>query len=359
MNSSLVNPTEWDPMNLKLFDDIRIDLNEGKIELENVFILLNGKTFLNDPFLINGVCIPVTVTAFKPVCLWNYIRDYRLNLIKYKYASNRGPAHASRILELAANELFQAWSPKYCPWNWEKNRPNYWCSEFYCYVLRKASHGIWDWNENLEDFASNWVTDNFKALDLYYEPRNTVYEDLGDLILPGDYAKIKRSGHSTMFVTWVKSPVDRTPVDFDPSLEGNYFLAIGGNQRTEIVNISVYSLYNDPSRIGRDEIVWVDSDANHGDYDNFTDDEDYDGFGNTHALLELTALELALINFPFGASPIPDNRIYLDVIREGLANQSVVDLDTIKIDPIRQNFRYDNFRKFAKIFKKLRANDMK
>jgi hypothetical protein len=76
-------------------------------------------------------------------------------------------------------------------------------------------------------------------------PNYCSYSELGERVLPGYYAKVKRSGHSTLFIHWVHD---------HPESPYREFSAIGGNQDRGRVAVNHYLVA--PDEYEDVDIIW-------------------------------------------------------------------------------------------------------
>ena len=110
----------------------------------------------------------------------------------------------------------------------------------------------------------------FMHRERWVSPENGVtFDELGDRIRPGYYARIGGGGHSIFFLTWCDA--GRNPIRFQDRADPDeaFFLALGGNQGDR-VSLARNSVTRSGRRPDRGGIEW--NAASH------------DGFGDTSML---------------------------------------------------------------------------
>ena len=126
-----VNQEIWPGgLDVDLFDAIHLVIESGKKAVgARITVVLNGVTILGPDHVLGVVTGKVNLSADILKC--------KLGHVSYS---------DSPVLRLAAKQLGKAWHPKFggC-WNREgggkwKSRPENWCSEFACWVIRNATH---------------------------------------------------------------------------------------------------------------------------------------------------------------------------------------------------------------------------
>ncbi|MCZ7587144.1 MAG: hypothetical protein M5R36_29475 [Deltaproteobacteria bacterium] len=255
----------------------------------------------------------IYVTGSRPLSLASDIQKFRWGRLHHPLPPRGTLVNSELILQLAANDLGESWNPIYCPWNWDANLPYNWCSEYNAWIIGKATGDRYIQNPEGNSTNTETMVDYFRRVSRYITAATYSWQDLMDnsnLIKPGYYTKINRSGHSTFFVHWCKSESDPTIVEFKNS--GNsykkYFMALGGNQQEKfgttlgqgrIVALAIYSFNRrgpsgeggvDP---GNDrtwgEIVWEKDLQYTGKRQRGNDwEESLDGFGDTARFFQLT-----------------------------------------------------------------------
>ncbi|MDP8223085.1 MAG: hypothetical protein P9L99_06980 [Candidatus Lernaella stagnicola] len=266
------------------------------------------------------------------------------------------------ILLIAAQHLYEAWSRRYGNvWAWAKCRPMMWCTEFAAYCIRQGTnnylggalcqvqdlyHNDGEYFSIPYDYSSNLKTGSVRH---FFEERarfisplpynssdgmiskkvpESDYDQLGELVRPGFYVRIKQGGHSTIFIRWntpppfPRNPEHRPPINgFYPDLNENTFLAIGGNQGTRhCVSVQTFSVSLADTTA---DVYWAEILGDNADK--------YDGFGDTSGIFMETShgpMSAPTTSFdPFDvALKIPNVQYTTRILREVLAILELVGL---------------------------------
>ena len=214
------------------FKYVTLAMNTGSsLRVGRVIICLNGITILDHDYANRPV------TPESPLVLDGELGEFKRDRIRAKMVFDQwGFFPLPTVLDLAAGELGNGWSPGYYTiWRWDKDYPDAWCQEFTCWVMCHA--GVtWFTPANSRNYLGHWFVENGKWID----PSNTPYEQLPEVVRPGAFVEMKYwknikendhsykgFGHSTFFIGW--------DGDFDPNGK-NYFWCIGGNQSNTAEN---------------------------------------------------------------------------------------------------------------------------
>lgn len=269
-----VSPDEWDNSPLigfipsrdkwgirgdpDYFDNITLEVDSGKINLDSIEVVLNGMHILNWGNL--------TITS-QGTALGGLIMIYRLSYVGAPYPN---------VILKAALDIGQTASYKYSSvWPTQHDAyeplPRAWCSEYACNIIKEYS----EIRENLEDWIE-WECDDIDVHTMwdYYsytdtngdgcpdrisaarsswlpwepyggEPERCIDEwsELGDKVKRGYYVGLRdprdpNRVHSTFFIRWIH---------FNPNECTATFEAIGGNQggAPGRVTVTKFTICND------------------------------------------------------------------------------------------------------------------
>jgi hypothetical protein len=278
-------PPNCDYCDTDLFDRVRMT-----IEADEPFCLLSLQIVLNDIEIafVNFGGLTMHRGQMREWDFADHIAESRRHRLLYRYDPTRlFPGYeptrimSNPVLRVASQELGQGWSGKYdAAWHFHHGRwldaPGEWCSEFVRWCLRvgRGMHGLPDgsiWDGDLMGY--------FAARDRWLCANNLGWEHVGERVRPGFYSSVKNGGHSAMFMYWLQPNSQAAashdsahamardislgprrdaadwalPGEFDPTVDINWFMGIGGNQKGQM-SVELWAF----ARIDEYNSSWID-----------------------------------------------------------------------------------------------------